>query len=164
MKPVKNIMVALAFGDYAEGIFAYGAQVAKLFDANLLVASVINTRDVEAVRTVSAMGFEVDGAHYVDEIRKERRAILDRLINQAGFPAERLKVVIEVGNPIERLIGLVVDAEVDAVVMGLKGRTNLEQVFVGSVAEKMFRRCPVTVISYRGERTAAKLRQRIVKS
>jgi nucleotide-binding universal stress UspA family protein len=164
VKPVNNIMAALAFGDYTEGIFAYAAQLAQQLGANLLVASIVNSRDVEAVRTVSAMGFEVDGAHYVDEIRRERRAILDRLVDQAGFPAERLKVVIEVGNPIERLLELVVDAEVDCVVMGLKGRTNLEQVFVGSVAEKLFRRCPVTVISYRGERTAAKLRQRIKKS
>lgn len=163
MTPIKNIMVALAFGEYTEGIFTYAAGLAQQFDANLLVASVINTRDVEAVRTVSAMGFEVDGAHYVDEIRQERRELLDRLVNQTGFPAARLKVVIEVGNPIEKLLNLVVDAGVDAVVMGLKGRTNLEQVFVGSVAEKMFRRCPVTVISYRGERTAAKLRKRIKK-
>ena len=161
MKPVKNIMVALAFGEYAEGIFTYAAQMAEKFDANLLVTSVINIRDVDAVRTISAMGFDVDGANYVDEIRNERRKILERLVSQVGFPAERLKVVIEVGNPISSLLNLVVDADVDAVVMGLKGRTDLEQVFVGSVAEKMFRRCPVTVISYRGERTAAKLRRRI---
>lgn len=161
MKPIKNILVALAFGDYSEGIFTFAAGMAKQFDANLLVTSIINTRDVDAVRTVTAMGFEVDGAHYVDEIRKERREILDRLVNQVGFPAERLKVIIEVGNPISALLKLVVDTDVDAVVMGLKGRTNLEQVFVGSVAEKMFRRCPVTVISYRGERTAEKLRRRI---
>lgn len=161
MKPVKNIMVALAFGDYTEGIFTYAAGLAKQFDANLLVANIVNTRDVDAVRAVTAMGFDVDGAHYVDEIRKERREILDRLVNQVGFPAERLKVIIEMGNPISALLKLVVDADVDAVVMGLKGRTNLEQVFVGSVAEKMFRRCPVTVISYRGEGMAAKLKRRI---
>ncbi len=161
MKPTKNIMVALAFGGYTEGIFTYAAGLAKQIDANLLVANIINIRDVEAVRTITAMGFDVDGAHYVDEIRKERREILDRLVNQVGFQAERLKVIIEVGNPIESLLKLVVDADVDAVVMGLKGRTNLEQVFVGSVAEKMFRRCPVTVISYRGERMAEKLRRRI---
>lgn len=164
MKPVQHIMVALAFGEYTEGIFTYAAGLAQQFDARLLVASIINTRDVDAVRTVSAMGFEVDGAHYVDEIRDERHKTLDRLVNQVGFPAERLKVVIEVGNPISSLLNLVVDAEVDAVVMGLKGRTNLEQVFVGSVAEKMFRRCPVTVFSYRGERTAAKLRRRVKKT
>jgi nucleotide-binding universal stress UspA family protein len=94
----------------------------------------------------------VDGAHYVEEIRKERRTILDRLVNQTGFPAERLKVVIEVGHPVESLLKLAVDNDVDAVVMGLKGRTDLEHIFVGSVAEKMFRRCPVTVISYRSRR------------
>ena len=161
MKPIKHIMVALAFGEYTEGIFAHAAQLAEQLEARLLVASIINSRDVEAVRTVSAMGYEVDGAHYVEEIRKERRGILDRLVNQAGFPAERLKVVIEVGHPVESLLKLAVDNDVDAVVMGLQGRSNLEHIFVGSVAEKIFRRCPVTVISYRGERSAAKLRQRI---
>jgi nucleotide-binding universal stress UspA family protein len=161
VKPIKHILVALAFGEYTEGIFAYAAQLAGQLDARLLVASIINARDVEAVRTVSAMGFEVDGVHYVDEIRKERREILDRLVKQTGFPAERLKVVIEVGHPIDSLLKLVVDDDVDAVVMGLKGRTNLEHIFVGSVAEKLFRRSPVTVISYRGERIAAKLRKRI---
>jgi nucleotide-binding universal stress UspA family protein len=161
VKPITHIMVALAFGEYTEGIFAYAAQLAEQFDARLLVASVINTRDVKAVRTVSAMGYEVDGAHYVEEIRKERRESVDRLVNQAGFPTERLKVVIEVGHPIESLLKLTVDYDVDAVVMGLQGRSNLEHIFVGSVAEKVFRRCPVTVISYRGERTAAKLKKRI---
>jgi nucleotide-binding universal stress UspA family protein len=154
-------MVALAFGEYTEGIFGYAAQLAGQLEARLLVASVINTRDVEAVRTVSAMGYQVDGAHYVEEIRKERREIVDRLVNQAGFPAERLKVIIEVGHPVECLLNIAVNNEVDAVVMGLQGRTNLEHIFVGSVAEKLFRRCPVTVISFRGERTAAKLRKRI---
>ena len=159
MKPITHIMVALAFGEYTEGIFAYAAQLAEQFDARLLVASVINTRDVKAVRTVSAMGYEVDGAHYVEEIRKERRESVDRLVNQAGFPTERLKVVIEVGHPIESLLKLTVDYDVDAVVMGLQGRSNLEHICVGSVAEKVLRRCPVTVISYRGERTAAKLKK-----
>ena len=161
MKPIKHIMVALAFGEYTEGIFAYAAQLAEQLEARLLVVSIINSRDVEAVRAISAMGFEVDGTHYVAEIRKERREILDRLVHQAGFSAERLEVVIEVGHPVESLLKLAVDNEVDAVVMGLQGRSNLEHIFVGSVAEKMFRRCPVTVISFRGERTAAKLKKRI---
>jgi nucleotide-binding universal stress UspA family protein len=161
VQAIEHIMVALAFGEHTEGIFTYAAQLAGQLEARLLVASVINTRDVEAVRTVSAMGYKVDGAHYVAEIRKERREILDRLVNQAGFPAERLKVVIEVGHPVECLLKLAVEAEVDAVVMGLQGRTNLEHIFVGSVAEKMFRRSPVTVISFRSARTAARLRKRI---
>jgi nucleotide-binding universal stress UspA family protein len=45
--------------------------------------------------------------------------------------------------------------------MGVKGSTDLEQIFIGSVAEKLFRRSPVTVISYRDEKSAQRLRKRI---
>ena len=44
-------------------------------------------------------------------------------------------------------------SRIDMIVMGVKGRTDLQHAFVGSVADKIFRRSPVTVISYRDEKT-----------
>jgi hypothetical protein len=69
MKNVKKVLVALAFSEYAKGTFSFAAQFAQCADAELIVASVINSRDVESVQTISAMGYEVDGSHYIQSIK-----------------------------------------------------------------------------------------------
>ena len=154
-------MVALGFSDYAEGTFAFAADLAKSLDADILVASIINERDVEAVQTISAMGYDVDGEHYSEGIRNERKDLLARFQNELDFPRERVDVTFRTGNPIDELLKLCVEQSVDMIVMGVKGRTDLESVFVGSLAEKIFRRAPVTVVSYRDPVNAAKLKKRI---
>jgi hypothetical protein len=46
--------------------------------------------------------------------------------------------------------------------MGTKNK-EIKHIFTGSVAERMFRKCPVSVISYRGGDVAAGLTKRIIK-
>lgn len=162
MADFNKILVAVAFSSrYTEGIFQYSTQLATRLDAELVVASIINQRDVAAVGRVANMGYEVDGEHYVSDIKKERLSKIDQMIKANGFPPERVKSMVKVGNPIDELLRIVDGEKVDMVVMGLKGRTDLEHVFVGSVAEKLFRRCPATIVSYRDDDQARRLRKRI---
>ena len=161
MDETKKILVALAFSEYAQGIFGYAATLAKRLDAELVVTSIINLRDVQAVRTISSMGYEVDSDQYVAKIRNERQSQLEKFKNEYSFPADKIKTVIRVGDPVDELLKTAVKENVDMIVMGIKGRTNLEYMFVGSVAEKMFRRSPVTIVSYRDDKNAERLRKRI---
>ncbi len=50
---------------------------------------------------------------------------------------------------------------VDLIVMGLKGLSEIEHVLVGSVAEMMFRSSPITIVLYRGQKEAERLRKRV---
>jgi nucleotide-binding universal stress UspA family protein len=161
MDNVKKIMVALAFTSYSEGLFNYAAQIAKLLNAELIIASIINSRDISAVRMVASMGYEVDAEHYVDGVKAERREMLEHFMEKSSFDRKKIRTIFKVGNPTDELLKLIVKENIDMIVMGVKGRSDIEHVLVGSVAEKLFRRSPVPVISFRDEKSAERLRKKI---
>ena len=161
MEDIKKIMVALAFSEHAKDIFNYAVGLAKPAEAELVVVSIINSRDVQAVRKISAMGYDVDGEHYIEGIRKEREEILAQIIRASAFPSEKISTIFRVGNPVDELLKITVEKDIDLIVLGIKGHTDVEHFFIGSVAEKLFRRSPVPVISYRNKKQAERLRNRI---
>jgi nucleotide-binding universal stress UspA family protein len=161
MEEIKKILVALAFSDHVKELFDYSAKLAHQLEASLIVASIINVSDVEAVRKITAMGYDVNGEHYVESIRKEREEILDQIILASGFPAEKIQRILKVGKPVNELLRIMIEKNVDLVVMGIKEHSELEHFLVGSVAEKLFRRSPVPVISFRSSEQAERLKNRI---
>ena len=82
MDEVNKIMVAVGLTEYAEGLVNYAVQIAESLNAELVVANIINTRDVEAVGMVAAMGYEVDSEHYVTGITEERQETLNQIFCQ----------------------------------------------------------------------------------
>ena len=85
MDDIKKILVALAFSPYSEGIFNYAVKIAQNFNAQLLIGSIINSRDVAAVGKIVSMGYDVNGDHYVEDIRKERQALLEQFMANSSF-------------------------------------------------------------------------------
>ena len=161
MEAMKRIMVAIGFSEYAEGLLTYAARIAESFSAELVVVNIINSRDVEAVGTIAAMGYDVDSKQYVSGVKEERQNTLDQLLKKISYPAEKIRTILKVGNPTEELLNFALEQSVDLIVMGIKGRTDLRHLLVGSVAEKVFRRSPVPVLSYRDEKNANRLRKHI---
>ena len=161
MHNVKKIMVALAFSSYSKDLFNYAAQIANLLNAELIIASIINSRDISAIGMVASMGYEIDSEHYVEGIKAERENMLKKFMEHSDIDRERVRLIFKVGNPTSELLKLIVTENIDMIVMGVKGRTDLEHVFIGSVAEKLFRRSPVPVISFRDEKSAERLRKKI---
>jgi nucleotide-binding universal stress UspA family protein len=159
---IQKILVPIAFSKYSEGIMQFAAEIAKAFGAQLLVVNVINERDLEAVQKITAFGYKVDTEHYLQTLLQERREEMAHLLEKVGLGLDAVDFHFEVGNPAEKLLQLVVKENIDAVVMGVKNR-DIRTLFTGSVAERMFQRCPVTVISYRDQEISDHLRKRILK-
>lgn len=57
----------------------------------------------------------------------------------------KVKVVTKSGHEDEKIIEFIQEEKIDIVVIGTHGRTGIEHVFLGSVAEKIVRRSPIPV-------------------
>lgn len=162
MNEIKKILAAIApTKEYAEEIFNYATMMATNLDADLIAANIINSRDVDAIGTIVSMGYKVDGDQYVRSIKDERKQMLDKIIGKSSFPRERIHSIIKVGNPIDELLNIAAKENADMIIMGPKGRTDLEHVILGSVAEKIFRRSPVPILSFRDEKHEQRLKKRV---
>ncbi len=161
MNKIKKIMVALGFTDYAQGTFDYAVTLAESLGAELFIASIINNKDVDAVGMISSLGYEVNGENYTRGVKEDRRKRLQEILDRSPCTKETVRVVFRTGHPLEELLKLTLEEDVDLIVMGVKGRTDLKSVLVGSVAEKMFRKSPVPILSYRDEESARRLRKQI---
>ena len=159
---IKKILVPIAFSKYSMGILDYAALLAEPIGAELHVVNIINDRDLEAVNKITAFGYKVDSDEYLKIIKKERREKIAELSDHLTLPDDKVDYTFLVGDPTNELLRFVVEQEIDLVVMGIKTK-DIKQLFAGSVAERMFRKCPVPILSYRGGDIAERMKKRVYK-
>jgi nucleotide-binding universal stress UspA family protein len=158
MKKISKIMVAFDFSKYSRNAFAYAVELAESLGANLIIVNIINERDLKALRTITKEDMFSSSAQkykketmklYVQNKKEELSKQIDEFIEDANCTHLTIDKVFKVGVPFQELVRAVKDEEVDLMVMGSKGRSDIEEVLFGHTAEKMFRRCPVPLLSIR---------------
>jgi nucleotide-binding universal stress UspA family protein len=148
---IEKIMVAIDFSEYSKSTLSYASYLAHSLKAALVVVNVINQRDVETIRKVEDEGGGVSVEKYITIQETHRNRAMDLLLKEAGCLDLKVIRIFRLGIPWVELLEAVKKQQVDLVIMSAKGRTNITNTLFGSNAEKVFRRCPVPVLSIRGK-------------
>jgi nucleotide-binding universal stress UspA family protein len=149
MKNIKKIMVAIDLSDYSQATLRYAADLAADLQAELTIVNVINQRDIDAYARIAQMNSVLMGEDFVETRKRERSERMQQLVERCEHPQLTIKTVFRTGVPFLALLEAVQEEGADLLVMGAKGRSNLKGLFLGSTAEKTFRRSPVPVLSLR---------------
>ena len=95
---------------------------------------------------------EKKAQEYETRVNADRTRKMEELIEEIDCAHLSIKKVFKVGVPFQELISAIEDEAADMMVMGQKGRSDLAGVLFGSTAEKVFRRCPIPLLSVRPQK------------
>ena len=158
---MKKIIAAVDFAEISEELIYFALDFVSQLNTDIMFVTVLDEWDVSSVGKISSMGYDVDGDHYSEEIEHDSIETFKKIVKKCGFPEIEKSLMIRCGRPAKEILKLIAEENTDAVIIGAKNRKDLEHTFELSIAEKIFKRSPATVISYRTTEHAKKLRKKI---
>ena len=151
MEKFKKILACVDLSDYSKMTLDCSLSLAAEFSAEIVIFSVINIRDINAVETASHFYPEqINVEDYVKRAKESRRQQIQELLDlHYSETSSGISISVEVGVPFEAILEVIESEHIDLVIMGNKGRGNVLGTRFGSTAEKVFRHSPVHVFSVR---------------
>lgn len=140
---MKLIISASDGSEGAERAVAFAADLARRFEANLLIAHV-SEENLTRKQIARLERLAVTEGDALEEISLRISLRAKAIAKDHG--AANIDTVTAAGDPAKVLIELVKSNHADAIVVGRRGRGQLEGLLLGSVSLKLASLAPCTVI------------------
>jgi nucleotide-binding universal stress UspA family protein len=148
----EKILCPVDFSEFTDEILAYAVNIAKRFDSELHLIHVIPNLNYftpyESFLTpenLVAIERNIEG-----EVGRD----FDKITKKLDLPFKR---IVKTGVNFVEIIDYIKDQGIDLVVMGTHGRSGIEHILIGSVAEKVVRKSPCPVLTVRPKDKAFKM-------
>ena len=138
---VARVLVPVDFSSAADGALAVGQELAALYGARVDVLHAVHLPDLP---DIYGLGLHFDGT-YPTVVERAGEA-LQSLARQAIAPERLGEVVVRIGPPGPTILDEAERLNAGLLVMPTHGRTGLDRVAMGSVAEQVLRRAPCAVL------------------
>jgi nucleotide-binding universal stress UspA family protein len=151
---IKTILYATDLGKHTRPAFRMAVSVAAKFDAKILFLYVIEPLNTTAVAMVNVYfpGESIEKIHNrsVDELHDKINARIEKFCEEEldgePFPGGRPEPYIMEGVPAATIIKTADKMNADIIVMGSHSHSTMDNLFIGSVANKVVNRSSKPVI------------------
>ena len=153
----KTILYATDLTTNSAFALRHAVSIAHKYDADIHLLHVLPEADAAVVNYVATvMGQEKladferqHHAEVADDIRQRMEKFAAEELNENATDIKRIKSIdVHHGNPVAEVLKAADKIEADLIVIGSHGKGMLSYAFLGSVAEKLLRKChrPVMVV------------------
>jgi nucleotide-binding universal stress UspA family protein len=144
-----KLLVPTDFSPSADAAATLAVSIAKAFDAEVIVLHALDLAPVMAAWSTPVVAGEQlppdVAAELLDRMRNE---VAQRLAREADRYPRATTLMVE-GAPRTTIVDSAMELRADLIVMGTQGRTGLDRVLLGSVAEYVVRHSDVPVLTVR---------------
>ena len=140
-KFIKKILWTTDFSDEAQEALLYANSFAKTFNAEIVALHVVPEISPVLYDAAQVVKGELEKrAAYVKEQTQKKFDALKKAKNL------QFDTLIKEGNAAKKIIATAEEEEVDLIVLGRRGLSVIEKLFIGSVANQVLRSSPVPVL------------------
>jgi nucleotide-binding universal stress UspA family protein len=136
MRPLKRILVPTDCSELSAQALQFAASLARDPDAELIVLYVV---------PLPSVMYGPPPENYLEHERDELCHV------RPSDPNLRVRHLLSEGEPAAAILRAARGTDADLIVMGTHGRTGLDRLVAGSVAEQVVRRAPCPVLTVRAD-------------
>ena len=140
----KKILYPTDFSDVSKKALNHIKQLKSGGAEEVIVLHVIDVRSFQAIEIYSSRNAVALEKEIIEGVKEELEPIKKEL-ERASLVARTMLVT---GMPVREILRVEKEEDVSLTVIGSHGKSNLEEMFLGSVSEKVARKCtkPILII------------------
>jgi len=138
----KKILYPTDFSECAQAAIPYIKSMKEAGTKELIILHVIDIRQSTIIDTTAFGETFVYPYDISDILKKEAETQMKKLIKQFSRLFKITPLIVE-GIPFKEIIQTAQQFNVSCIVMGSHGKSNIEEMLLGSVTEKVVRKSPI---------------------
>ncbi len=144
---LKNVLLASDFSSCSDRALLHAVAAAHHYGSTLHVAHIVDPAALSFTPPDAYVGTPENAVLCTDLARADAERLLRDVLQRTHCQDVKCRTWVEIGGVGETLCTIIERQQMDLAVVGTHGRTGLRRLFMGSVAEEVFRHAPCPVLT-----------------